>query len=902
MRRAALLLCLGLSASAQEPADEVLKTLPPGGVAVQLGWHDGSPAERLAERGTWIVHLLVGDEAKASAARRHLESRGLYGRAAVEVWTAASLPFPDHLANVLVARETEIPEAELRRIVAPGGTLWTPRGAERKPRPREHDAWTHWRHGADGNMVSRDQAVAAPTGLRWVAGPAQDAGGKKWYYDHVLVTAQGRNVYVYEDGLIARDAYNGTLLWMRPLKAHTFKETGTTTPSEKNPQNKIGTRVTKVRPVVVGDTLFATSEGRVLAIDAATGRDAGEFGAVTNPRELLVEDGVLVVADGESIRGFDPAGRKPLWKAAVGARRIVAGDGAVFAVTGTEAVALDLKTGDERWRSHDSDVAQVLTATYGQGVLVLEKATLRDDTPGCGLLAFSAKDGRTLWKKDVAPRMTHYQEARSFFTQGLLWINAVEKKGPQLLGLDPQTGEPRKHWWGAGGAHCAPPLATERYFIAPECNFTDLRTGEKSVARMVKSACRLPFVPANGLLYTFPIQCECFPMLRGYMALVSGAPPGIDAAPLLRPAGRRAPAEAGTPPPVDEWPTYRHDVYRSGSTPCRLEAARLRPLWEAAVVAPAEGPLAADWKANPFVRGPLTPPVAAGGRVVVAAPDVHRVAAFDAATGALRWTFTAGGRVDTPPTLDRGRCYFGAHDGSVYCLDADDGTLVWRHRIAPRDARIPAYGQMESPWPAPGSVLVDGGIAYAAAGRHPMSDGGVTVAALRADTGELVWRRVLTEVPISKWYGPKLATNLKVGLDFEPVDLLVRDGAKVAMSRWQFDPATGDVELELGNVEYAAFGGMKVPRGLWGYGIRQTKQVDAKAPAVFDGKGLFKGAKGDVALLLAGGLKLSATQQGELLVGDRVIHLGAPPVHDGLIAAYGRLYVSTQKGTLLCLE
>ncbi|MGH7342860.1 MAG: PQQ-binding-like beta-propeller repeat protein, partial [Candidatus Rokuibacteriota bacterium] len=323
---------------------------------------------------------------------------------------------------------------------------------------------------------------------------------------------------------------------------------------------------------------------------------------------------------------------------------------------------------------------------------------------------------------------------------------------------------------------------------------------------------------------------------------------------------------------------------------------------ETPIAAPLEGPLAADWKANPFVRGPLTPPVAAGGIVVVAAPDRHRVTALDASTGKLRWSFTAGGRIDTPPTLDRGRCLFGAHDGSAYCLSASDGSLLWRFRVAPRDARIPSYGQLESPWPVPGSILVDDGTAYAAAGRHPMSDGGVHVVALRAATGELVWRRILTDVPISKWYGPKLATNLKVGLDFEPVDILVRDGRKVALSRWQFEPATGDYELELGSIEYAAIGGAKIPRGLWGYGIRQTKQVDVKAPAVFDEKGLFKGAKGDVALLIAGGTRLSATAQGELLVGDRVIPLGAPPVHDGLIAAYGRVYVATQQGALLCLE
>ena len=40
---------------------------------------------------------------------------------------------------------------------------------------------------------------------------------------------------------------------------------------------------------------------------------------------------------------------------------------------------------------------------------------------------------------------------------------------------------------------------------------------------------------------------------------------------------------------------------------------------------------------------------AAGGRVVVAEIDAHRVHAIDAASGEVLWQFTAGGRVDSPP-------------------------------------------------------------------------------------------------------------------------------------------------------------------------------------------------------------------------------------------------------------
>jgi len=133
----------------------------------------------------------------------------------------------------------------------------------------------------------------------------------------------------------------------------------------------------------------------------------------------------------------------------------------------------------------------------------------------------------------------------------------------------------------------------------------------------------------------------------------------------------------------------------------------------------ATGPIVEDWQDNPFVHGPLTAPVCADGRVFVARPDAHEVVALDAADGHVHWRFVANGRVDTPPTLRQGLCLFGCRSGWVYCLRATDGCLVWRLRAAPRDERIVAHGQLESPWPVPGSVLVVDGVAYFAAGGMP---------------------------------------------------------------------------------------------------------------------------------------------------------------------------------------
>ena len=850
-----------------------------------------------------IVHGLAADEAKVKASREAVLARGLGGVVTVERWTTAVLPYADNLVNALIAEEPgAVPDAEIVRVLAPNGMAWVQRGGRwstlRKAWPQEYDEWTHGRHGADGNMVSQDAAVGVPVGLRWVAGPAQDAGGKKWYYDHVLVSANGRNFYFTEEGLTARDSFNGVRLWTRVMKAATFKEVGSDVPEFLVSKTKPVTRVTKVKPIATAERIYVAAEGRLLALDAATGKTAVDFGPVTAPREILLEGGTIVLSEKGFVRAFDVATKAVRWETALEPERMVAGDGGVFCMSSNVIACFDLTSGQPRWRKSDPLAAPASTCTYHQGVLVLEKSSWRDEPEGSGVVVYSGQDGRLLWQRDVRPDMNHYKEARAFFAEGLVWLQMQTNR---VVGFDPQTGKEIKSW-GSRGKHCATPVATERFFIAPECEFTDLATGSRARARMFKSACRLPFIPANGLLYSFPVQCECYPMLRGYMGLASATTP-VKAAkgPRLEkgPAFGRAVKLAQE---TNDWPMYRHDASRSGSTSVALRDSDLRPRWSMQVAQPPQAALAEDWKGNPFVRGLITPPVAAGGTVFVAVPDEHRVIALDAGSGAQRWVFTAGGRIDTPPTISEGLCLFGAHDGWIYCLDATDGELVWRFRTAPQEARIMAYGQMESPWPVPGSVLVDGGVAYVSAGRHPMSDGGVHVLALKPRTGQIVWEKTVDELVLKRWYDMRLPNKKKVGLDFEPMDMLVKDGEAVAMSRWRFNRRNGSFKLDLASAEYLTSDGLAVPRGLWGYGIRQNKSVESKPPGVFDRTKVYTGTTNEVALLLADGALLAAKANGELKRGGRSESLGISPVPDGMIVAGGRLFVSGQNGRVACFE
>jgi outer membrane protein assembly factor BamB len=182
--------------------------------------------------------------------------------------------------------------------------------------------------------------------------------------------------------------------------------------------------------------------------------------------------------------------------------------------------------------------------------------------------------------------------------------------------------------------------------------------------------------------------------------------------------------------------------------------------------------------------------------------------------------------VDTPPTVHRGLCLFGSKSGWVYCLRADDGRLVWRLRAAPLEERIVAYGQLESPWPVPGSVLVVEDVAYFAAGRQPMTDGGILVFAVEPSSGAVRWVKRLNSLP-------NRAIRLAGKLDCENFDLLFRHGDGVAMSRWVFDRATGAISVEenegFAKVNTGQAAAM-VPRGgWWSYAPKQTyTEIDTR--------------------------------------------------------------------------
>ena len=677
-----------------------------------------------------------------------------------------------------------------------------------------------------------------PSAVRWIAAATSEVEG--------MVTAGGRNFY---GGVLARDSFNGLRLWHRSL----IKE-GENNPAEFN-LPKLSSSGT--RPIASDGLLFASLQNRLVALDAKTGEIDLEYADANFPRAFLFDGTRVIAADDHSVRAFDATSGAELWNVAMAEPQNVIADGQVVALTQgrvkrgekSAAVVLDAKTGETKWTRDDYPwLIRTTRTVLAKGQLVFEVSTLNDHDEGNGIHVVSAATGKHQWSKEYPPAMNHARQARAMFLEEDLWIlhggktNTVDKDNivrnqPQVSALDPLTGEVRQTL-PAGLAHCFPPVCTPNYMFAGELDMTDLKSGEVIANRITKANCSREsgWIPANGLVYTTPKHCTCWPMLRGFVAMAPAAPLGTAA---NRPLGQidfilekgsgQADLSAADAGPND-WPLYRHDRWRSASTAASGPES-LDKKWTASLMdeldaeADVSGPILHDWKDNPVVKGPLSAPTVAAGIAYVTRPNAHELIAIDTATGDVRWRFTANGRLDTPPAIHRGLCLFGSAAGWVYALRADTGELVWRMRAAPTDERIVAYGQVESPWPVPGAILVMDDIAYFAAGRQPLADGGILVFAVDPMTGERHWVKRIDSVPQKGFYENS-------GLEFDPFDILHAEGDKLAMSRWILSRDGKEIDVDKWNA-FAQLntgdGEVWVPRGSWTYGARHQHRFQGEA-------------------------------------------------------------------------
>jgi len=968
------------SAAAQEEgtaalAAEMIRSLgSEKGLCIVLGAEDGELMVELCRDGQYLVHGLCSSGEAVGRAREDIAKAELRGVVSAETGSVARLPYSDNIVNLLVAENLRallqdgLTLKQVLRVLRPGGVAWLGSRAHgkdaltagqlremlakagikdpviverhgvwaqlKKPRPASMDAWTHGRADGSGNPVSADTQIGVSTGVRWVAGPNWPTGNRKSAVPAAVVSKE-HLVYVFEDevatadgttlenSLIARDAYNGLRLWRR-----------------KSDSNDL---------VSVDGQVFTKVGDRLVALDGGTGKVVRTFD-VEAPGQFLLSDGLLVVAGSKGITAFDSESGQSRWSASHKPKAMRAGDGHLFINTdlsrrGGEShlVRLDLKTGDEQWaastKSWDKGTSFDLIL-YSDGVLVLAS--------GRGNHAVSAKDGSHLWDYTY-PRIGHGGSyTKVMHSGGLVWVHTADSKGSGQYaweGLDPQTGEMKRRLLQPKEFQykhrCSADVATDNFVLCGSMAFADLKTDDYQRFGAARTSCRTAgLVPANGLVYTFPHACGCYDMLRGFLALETNPETGSSAPPAedRLEKGPVYGSAIDTSDSASGWPTYRHDISRSGSTDAAGPAGLTR-LWEHKVGDRVAKAVELEWDQKD--GGRLTSPVVAGGLALVGDSDFHRLSALDAVTGKPRWSFTSGGRIDCPPTVHGGLCLFGSHDGWVYCVTSAEGKLVWRFRAAPQDRRIVAYGQLESACPVVGGVLVYNGLAYFVVGRHGLSDGGILAYAVEPKTGKLVWT-----APVEGHNGVP--------------DVLTAGGGTIQMAAWEVDAKTGKPRsASQGRLRGGRLGLLNdawykrpiaIRRNLsqWSSGDRPTGQMLAfneTATCGYRACGKVNTGDGEMsgnALLFAKpasgkewSVKMPTTARlcGMVLAGERLyvaglLHEGEKEknansrvrmyslgdgkllaehviedrlVHDCLAVADGRLYIATQGGALICL-
>ena len=784
----ALIVCCGacsICAAAETPdmaqgglADRILaEAAIHGGLVVHVGCNGGRLTAELHAGDAYLVQGLDADLANVAEARSHIRSLGLYGPVSVVHFDGQSLPYADGVVNLVVSEDLgAVSMKEVLRVLAPRGVAYVKDGDSWKktikPRPADIDDWTHYLHAADNNAVAKDEQVGPPARLQWKSDPM-------WCRSHngvgssiaLVLSSGGRLFSVVDEGLIgqpglpdlwtlvARDAFNGKLLWKRRIA-----------------------KLSKRALAVQGDRLFLISQDRELVIlDATDGQTLKTCEEIEGADELLWAEGLAVVhlrssrKEGDTIAAVDAQTGRVAWKAPAAefeGDSLAAADAQAYYRAGGEIVCLDLHSGEEKWRAR--------TKSTKGGVIMIYQGVVFDT--GGGLKAFDSSSGEALWTgPSVSKRLGVFGAA------GLIWMSDIQEPGRTFLwtpaptiatGFDPRSGEVKRTVTAnrlvTPGHHirCYSAKATERYLLLPKrgVEFVDLKGENHMRNDWLRAPCGHGVMAANGLLYVPPHQCFCYPgvKLAGYNAVAAEKRDTergsrgegetrvsrLERGPAYNPTAYSLQPTASSP----SWPTYRHDARRSGATESPLPD-RLKTLWKR------------------DLGGVLSQPVAADGRLLVAEEDAHSVTCLDSAGGETLWRYTAGARIDTPPTLHEGLVLFGSADGYVYCLRAADGELVWRFQAAPERQQIVVFDQLESVWPVHGSVLVQNGVAYCTAGRSSYLDGGIWVYALDPKTGRVLHERHME--------GPQPDVAEVAGRPFDMegarTDLLVGDGQDIYM-------------------------------------------------------------------------------------------------------------------------
>jgi outer membrane protein assembly factor BamB len=735
------------------------------GVVAVLGLSDNESTYpvRLASASELTLYVQVAEPDRAVAAREAASQAGLLGsRIFIAEAPPRTILLADNVADAVLVGSTfadQVPDAELLRVLRPRGTAHVGERQLVKPVPSGIDEWTHPYHGPDNNPQSQDQLVRGDLNTQFIGYPKFSpmpeqsvvAGGRIFKAMGHIAHKANQNEML--NTLLCINAYNGTILWKRPLPE--------------------GFMIHRNTMVATDDTLYLGDHESCKMIDAQTGKVLDElkispeisdgpvwkwmairegvlYALVGNP-EIQVDtqksdrrglghwpwgmwkghdynDPRTAFGYGRTLVAFDLKSKRLLWhyrdQEFLDARAVCMNDNFIYCFCPEKFLAcVDLNDGKLAWRNTDKKMLDGIGPNGKAQHYVTGYATtcymkcsneyLFFSGPQRERLAVvSARDGNLAWTFPVGN------------LQLVLRNDAIWAAGPQQtkgVRLDYSSGKVLAEF-PARRACTRATGCLDSIFYRASGGTVRVRTEDNMAQHIapMRPPCQDGVIVSNGHLYWGPWMCGCQLSLYGNIAL---APAGDRRSRNADPYAD-ALVSAQNPPQVEplevrpgDWPSYRGDNARSDTALQSIpDDVQLR--WETQLTGSS---------------ALLTAPVAAGGMVFVADRS-GQVQALDA-QGRKVWKAFTGGPIYYPPTVANDRVYVGSADGRVYAYAARSGDFLWSFRVAPEDRWIPVFDKLVSTWPVAGGVVVDQGTVYAAAGIAHYD--GTFVVALDAVTGRL---------------------------------------------------------------------------------------------------------------------------------------------------------------------
>ena len=625
------------------------------------------------------------------------------------------------------------------RIVESNGQTY---GILTRPAEPGADQWRHRHHAPDNRRASNDKLLKPELMTQWYSLPLNEG-----FWGTTVVAAGGRAYTLVanrrsqgEIDLVARSLHNGCELWRKSRG-----QAG----GNGDPQISVyGGRSI----VAAGDDVLWLADGAdVVALNGETGsmelRLKGPLpGGQVKWLALVGENRVLVLAGPKD--DYRKLKHQAFVKNPAGSHlALLAGDGQT-GWTGTSigpidereialangclyyhardagTVALEVDSGKELWRNtRDVALVDAVNAKDPAVLLVSDRALMADKYAvviGASwkthVVALDPADGHLLWQR---PTGRTGRSLSAVLRDGTWYGNAI---------VDARTGE------ASNGripqSICSVTSTVGDWFMTAFGDMYTIDSLERVRFADTRVPCDVGNVVADGVLLGSAAQCTCHVDIHGYrvagVSNIDPHAPGPAAGRLEVFSGKAVPALIATP---DDWPTHRHDVQRSGSTPVRA-GGKPEELWK---VVPA------TLSASPsgFIGRLLPSPCVAVAGLAAWVDTQGILRCIDTASGKERWRQTLGARGLAPPVIDAGRVFVGDVAGCVHAFSADDGTLLWRFAAAPHRRNILWYGQLFSTWPCTGGVLLHGGVLYVVAGFQETN--GMHAYALDPGTGRTKW-------------------------------------------------------------------------------------------------------------------------------------------------------------------